>query len=78
MIVEVVDSANKVQVGIKGMIVDETKNLLTIETEKGIKKIQKKNSVFIFNIPDGKKVKVNGNKIAVRPEERIKLKVKKC
>jgi len=75
--IEVIDSTNKFQVGIKGLVVDETKNVLTIETEKGIKKIQKKGTTFIFKIPSGKKVKVNGNKIAVRPEERVKLKVKK-
>jgi ribonuclease P protein subunit POP4 len=75
--VEVADSTNKFQVGIKGMVVDETKNVLTIETEKGIRKVQKKGSTFIFKISSGKKVKVNGNKIAVRPEERLKLKVKK-
>jgi len=75
--VEVVGSTNKFHVGIKGLVVDETKNLLIIETRKGIKKIQKKGAKFIFTIPDGKKVKVNGTKIVVRPEERIKLKVKK-
>jgi len=75
--VKVTDSANKFQVGIKGLVVDETKNLLTIETEKGIKKIQKKGTSFIFTIPNGKKVKVDGSIIAKRPEERVKLKVKK-
>jgi ribonuclease P protein subunit POP4 len=75
--VEIVDSTNKFQVGVKGLVVDETKNTLTIETEKGMKKIQKKGSVFIFKISSEKKVKVNGNKIAVRPEDRLKLKVKK-
>jgi len=74
--VEVADSTNKFQVGIKGLVVDETKNLLIIETENGIKKVQKKESEFMFTIPDGK-VKVKGIIIAKRPEERIKLKVKK-
>jgi ribonuclease P protein subunit POP4 len=75
--VEIADSTNKFQVGVKGLVVDETKNTLAIETEKGMKKIQKKGSVFIFKISSEKKVKVNGNKIAVRPEDRLKLKVKK-
>jgi len=75
--VEVADSTNKFQVGVKGLVVDETKNTLIIEAEKGMKKIQKKGSTFIFKISNEKKVKVNGNKIAVRPEERLKLKVKK-
>lgn len=75
--VEIVNSFNKFHIGIKGLVVDETKNLLTIETEKGIKKIQKKGTSFIFTIPNGKKVKVDGSIIAKRPEERVKLKVKK-
>lgn len=74
---EVAGSTNKLHVGTRGLVVDETKNTLTIETEKGIKKIQKKGTTFIFKISSGKKVKVNGNKIAVRPEDRLKLKVKK-
>lgn len=73
----VIGSTNKFQIGIHGTVVDETKNTLTIETGKGLKKIQKKGATFIFKIPSGKKVKVVGNKIATRPEERIKLKVKK-
>lgn len=75
--VETFESINKFCVGIKGLVVDETKNLLIIETNKGIKKIQKKGTTFIFTIPHDKKVKVEGTVIAKRPEERIKLKVKK-
>ena len=75
--VEVVESSNKFQIGIKGKVVDETKNLLIIETKNGLKKIQKKGSKFIFKIPSGKKVKVDGERIIARPEDRIKLKVKK-
>jgi ribonuclease P protein subunit POP4 len=74
---EVAESSNKFNIGIKGMVVDETKNILVIETADGLKKIQKKGAEFIFTIPEGKKVKVNGTKIIARPEERIKLKVKK-
>jgi len=75
--VEVVNGSNEFQVGIKGMVVNETKNLLVIETKKEVKKIQKKGSSFIFKIPSGKRVKVDGKRIAARPEDRIKLKVKK-
>ena len=75
--VDVENSFNKFHKGIKGLVVDETKNLLIIETGKGTKKIQKKGTSFIFTIPNGKKVKVDGSIIAKRPEERIKLKVKK-
>ncbi|NIO44567.1 MAG: ribonuclease P protein subunit [Candidatus Aenigmarchaeota archaeon] len=75
--VEIENSFNKFHKEIKGLVVDETRNLLIIETRKGIKKIQKKGTNFIFTIPNGKKVKVDGSIIAKRPEERIKLRVKK-
>jgi len=75
--IEIVDSSNKFHVGIKGMVVNETKNLLIIETKKGLKRVQKKGTKFIFTIPDGSKFKVNGTRIIARPEERIKLRVKK-
>ena len=75
--VQVAKSSNATQDGTKGLVVDETKNTLTIETKSGLKRIQKKNSEFIFKIPDGKRVKVDGKRIIARPEDRIKLKVKK-
>lgn len=75
--VEIIDSSNKFHVGIKGMVVNETKNLLIIETKKDLKRIQKKGTKFVFTIPNGRKFKVNGTRITARPEDRIKLKVKK-
>jgi len=75
--VEVEKSSNRYQVGLKGLVVDETKNLIIIRTSNGIKKIQKKKAQFIFTIPDGRRVRVNGDRIVARPEDRIKLKVKK-
>jgi len=75
--VKVNKSRNKTQSGVEGIVVDETKSLVAIETKNGVKKIPKKTSEFIFMIPSGKKVKVDGNRICLRPEDRIKLKVKK-
>jgi len=75
--VEIVESKNKFQKGMKGIVVDETKNLLIIEAEGKIKRVQKKGAKFIFTIPDGRKAIVNGEKITLRPEERIKIRVKK-
>lgn len=77
LFVEVNKSTNKTQEKVKGMIVDETKSMLKIETKVGIKRIPKKTSEFIFIIPNGKKVKVDGKRIFARPEDRVKLKVKK-
>ncbi|PIN75883.1 hypothetical protein COV18_01745 [Candidatus Woesearchaeota archaeon CG10_big_fil_rev_8_21_14_0_10_37_12] len=63
-------AANKQLEEIQGIVVDETKNTIHIETEKGIKKVPKKGTTFIIG---GKTVQ--GNKVLVQPEERIKLKV---
>jgi len=60
---------------IQGKITDETKNMLIIKTEEGIKKIIKKNNKMEFVI-DGKKIVIEGSKLVARPEERVKLKVK--
>jgi ribonuclease P protein subunit POP4 len=74
---EVAKSSNKFQIGIMGLVVDETKNLLAIETPGGIKKVQKIGSAFIFTIPSGSRVKVKGEIIAKRHEDRVKIKLKK-
>lgn len=74
--VEIAESTNKDNVGISGLVVDETKSMLMIKTNKGVKKIIKKNSIFMFKIDD-KKIKVDGKKIEKTPENRIKIKVKK-
>lgn len=63
---EVLYSTNKNQEGIKGVVEDETKNMLCIEG----KKIQKKNAKFLFKLE--KDVVINGEDIMFRPEDRIK------
>ncbi len=70
------DSSNKSNIGISGKVINETKNLITIRTRKGDKRIQKKSSKFIFKLKD-KKVVVDGNYLVAKPEDRVKKKVKK-
>jgi ribonuclease P protein subunit POP4 len=72
--VEIKKSTNKYQEGIKGRVVDETYNMLVIETPKGEKKIEKKSCIFIFKLPSGKRVEVDGKLLVGRPENRIKKK----
>jgi ribonuclease P protein subunit POP4 len=73
--VEIRKSTNKSQIEIKGRVVDETYNMLVIETEKGEKKVEKKSCVFVFKLPNGKKVEVEGWVLVGRPEDRIKKKL---
>ena len=61
---------------IEGKVVDETKNMFYIQQHNGkIKKIIKKNAVFEFEI-EGKFIKILGNTLIGRPEERVKKKIK--
>lgn len=61
---------------LKGRVIDETKNTFTIETEdKKRRKIIKNSNEFEF-IFKNKKIMVDGKKMSLRPEDRIKMKVK--
>ncbi|MAG78085.1 ribonuclease P protein component 1 [archaeon] len=68
---EIITSNNEDLVGLKGKIVDETRNLIVLETKKGEKKILKKEATFKIKIQD-EEVRVDGNVLVGRPEERIK------
>lgn len=75
--VKVVKSTDPTQKSLSGTVVDETYNTLTIESNGREKKVVKENCVFIFTLPGGTKVEVEGNVIVSRPEDRIKKKLPK-
>ena len=68
---EIKESTDPTQEGIKGEILDETRDMLRI----GDKKVAKENCVFLIEIPSGEKVELNGSIIAKRPEDRIDMKI---
>ena len=75
--VKVIQSKDAGTQGMSGIVVDETKNTLTVKTGKGLKKVLKENAVFEFAIPETKeKVTIEGDEISLQPEKRLK-KVKK-
>ena len=57
---------------IAGRIIDETKNTFVIKMVDNKKRILKKNNFFEFDL-NGKKEIIEGNKLIMRPEERIKF-----
>jgi ribonuclease P protein subunit POP4 len=69
--VEVVGSPNKNEIGLKGEVVDETMNTLTLRTEKSLKIVAKEKRIFRIKFGD-KMLRVDGNLIRFRPEDRIK------
>ena len=70
--VRVLASSCSSMTGLAGTIVDETKNMLVVETDEGVKKIPKETSVFLLTLPDGKEVKLEGWRIVGRPEDRVR------
>lgn len=74
---EVVESNHKGFVGIQGKIIDETRNTIRIDTGDKEKVIPKDEVTFLFTLPQGEKVLIDGKFIVARPEDRIKKKFKK-
>lgn len=58
----------KVIGGPEGKVIDETKNTLVLETQKGIKRVIKDGNRFIINM-NNKEIKLDGNDISMRPWE---------
>jgi ribonuclease P protein subunit POP4 len=67
---QIVNSSNQQVIGLNGTIINETKSMFTINTQKGIKNIPKSTNEWKFSIR-GKESIVNGSKIVKRPFERI-------
>ena len=65
----VVESTNKPLEGLKGEIVDETKETITLQTDKARKMLLKK-SLVSLKLENGQII--GGKEISKRPEERIK------
>ena len=68
---EIVESRNKFNVGIKGKISYETMKMIEIRDSSGVKRIQKKDSVFSMRLGE-KNIQIDGNYIIQRPEDRVK------
>lgn len=73
----VAGAANPAQRGLCGRIVDETRNLLVIETPRGTKRVPKMHSVFRLTLPGRELVEIDGSVLALAPEKRINLHEKK-
>ena len=81
--VEIVKASDKQMIGIKGLIVDETKHMLIIDSLKDHSdeahrvKIPKKDCTFRFNLPAGQLVDVEGRLLNLKPENRLKNIIRK-
>jgi ribonuclease P protein subunit POP4 len=74
---EVSNSRHKAYVGIKGEIIDETKNTFTLMQNGKAKSVIKEQVVFNFKFSDGTIVEINGKLLVGRPEDRLKKSIKR-
>lgn len=72
LMVAVEKSTDPKTTGILGLVRDETRNTLTIETVTRTVKIAKLHTTLRTTLPSGEKVLVSGNDLRHRPEDRIK------
>ena len=67
------ESSNSTVRGLRGTVIDETRNMLVIENEqRKEKRVPKAGNRFIFDLDDGTLVRVKGDRLISRPEDRIK------
>ena len=72
-ITKIVESTDPNRIGVKGKIVDETKNMFTILCKGKETRIQKTGNTFAFT-SENKTVEIKGKSLLGRPEDRIKRK----
>lgn len=70
--IEILQATNMRLQGKKGKVIDETKNTITIETEKGEKKILKSGIVIKVMEEKGKEKIMGKDELLKRPYERFK------
>jgi ribonuclease P protein subunit POP4 len=70
-------AANPALRGLSGRIIDETRNMLVIETPGGIKRIAKMHTMFRVSLPGRELVEIDGSVLVLAPEKRINLHEKK-
>jgi ribonuclease P protein subunit POP4 len=68
----VAGAANPFHRGVSGRIIDETRNLVAIQTQAGIKKVPKLGSTFRLSLPDNTLVEINGSALILAPEKRLR------
>jgi ribonuclease P protein subunit POP4 len=56
----------------RGTILRESKEMFHLDTERGEMKVPKSICVFDMTLPDGTIVRINGETLVGRPEDRVK------
>lgn len=70
--VSIAESSDPGHRGLQGIVRDETKNTIRIETRGHLLTIPKAGTTFVTTLTTGEKFEVDGNKLRFRPEDRVK------
>ena len=70
---EIVNSSNKEILGLRGIIVDETKSMFVIKTSNGFKKIPKEQNNWKFSV-QSEEIVLHGSNLCKRPFDRVGFK----
>ena len=68
--ITVTRSSNPSHEGINGVVVDETKNTLVIADGSKKRRIPKEGATYVFTMPDGTFIEVEGRRLLGRPVDR--------
>ena len=71
--VSVMYASNPTHIGVIGVVVNETRNMLAILQGNRVKCVPKQASIFRFALPDGALVDVRGSALIMAPERRVNL-----
>jgi len=75
--VKVLDALNPSVNGIRGKVIDETRNTLSISNGEETAMIPKEIATFRFHLPTGILVDVDGSRLVSRPENRLKTRTRR-
>lgn len=63
--------------GLRGKVIDETRNMLTLSNKEGRFRVPKDVATFRFELPNGTLVDVDGSRLVATPENRLKTRVRR-
>jgi len=75
--VTLVESTNRDAVGLSGRIIDESRNIFKLECRGQEKTVAKQHNTFEFTMPEGEEVRVAGDLVVGRPEDRVAKSLRK-
>jgi len=75
--VTVVHATNPSLTGTTGVIIDETRGMVTMKTVSGLKMVGKKGTTFRLRLPQGMVVDLDGSALLMAPERRISMRIRK-